>query len=296
MKMSSRFSGTVLLPLTTKIDWRQTTNYAAAVGDNNPLFLDDIAHKKLFAHPLFPVAITWRIAGKLWEFVDNKDFPMHLLATQVHYREHLYLHKPLHSPSTLRLEGKIAGILPHPSGTLSIVAFTAYGSQKEPIFTEYITGLLRGVVCEDQGTVEKDVPAEVIEPPSLSVENYIAEMPISISPMDPYIYDGCTDIVFPIHTSPAFAKNMGLPHIIYQGTATLAKSVSLLTHTYLQGEANRIEKIIASFRGMVFPGDTITLAVKSNSPNEICFDVLNKEGKPAIKDGTIHFSNEHPME
>jgi hypothetical protein len=40
--------------------------------------------------------------------------------------------------------------------------------------------------------------------------------------MRPYVYDGCTNIYFPIHTSVGFARMVGLPDIILQGTATLA--------------------------------------------------------------------------
>src|SRR5665811_1937903 len=43
MEISSRFVGTPLKPLETQITWRQTTNYAAALGDTNPRYLDDEA-------------------------------------------------------------------------------------------------------------------------------------------------------------------------------------------------------------------------------------------------------------
>ncbi|MCD4719345.1 MAG: hypothetical protein K8S13_05735 [Desulfobacula sp.] len=41
MKLNSRFAGTPLKEYHTKIPWRATTNYAAAVADDNPLYFDD---------------------------------------------------------------------------------------------------------------------------------------------------------------------------------------------------------------------------------------------------------------
>ena len=34
---------------------------------------------------------------------------------------------------------------------------------------------------------------------------------VEIAKTLPYVYDGCTDIVFDIHTSPAYAHSVGLP-------------------------------------------------------------------------------------
>ena len=51
MEISSRFVGTPLKPLETQITWRQTTNYAAALGDANPRYLDDERPEGIVAPP-----------------------------------------------------------------------------------------------------------------------------------------------------------------------------------------------------------------------------------------------------
>lgn len=41
MEFDSHFVGTSIKPYRTKIVWRDTMNYAAAIGDNNPAYFDD---------------------------------------------------------------------------------------------------------------------------------------------------------------------------------------------------------------------------------------------------------------
>ena len=43
MKLNPDLVGTRLRPYKTKVCWRQTTNYAAAVQDNNPKYFNDRA-------------------------------------------------------------------------------------------------------------------------------------------------------------------------------------------------------------------------------------------------------------
>ena len=40
MKLSSHFVGASLKTYRTKINWRDTMNYAAAIGDDNPAYFD----------------------------------------------------------------------------------------------------------------------------------------------------------------------------------------------------------------------------------------------------------------
>jgi len=64
MEISSRFVGAPLKPMETQITWRQTTNYAAALGDTNPRYLDDERPEGIVASPMFCVAVTWPISER----------------------------------------------------------------------------------------------------------------------------------------------------------------------------------------------------------------------------------------
>jgi acyl dehydratase len=101
------------------------------------------------------------------------------------------------------------------------------------------------------------------------------------------IYDGCTNIVFPIHTSKKFAHQVGLPEIILQGTATLALAVRELIKREAESRPWRLKEIYCRFSGMVFPGSDITLQVYEASPQSgrSYFDVLNQKGEKILSHG-----------
>lgn len=283
MKISSRFTGSELKEYTTKIEWRQTTNYAASIGDNNPLYFDNITNKTLFAPPMFVVAVTWQILGKIWEYIQIKDFPLPVLMKQVHYTEDIIIHRLIKANDKLTISGKLAAILPHKSGTYMVMQFDARDKSDSPVFTEYIGALMRGVECEDEGKGSENL----IGLPESSDDNSVWEKSVFIDPLLSYIYDGCSDIVFPIHTSPQFAKNVALPGIILQGTATLALAVREITNTELAGDPHKIQSLHCRFTGMVVPGTNITIRLTKRNKEDLHFAVLNVEGQMAISKGII---------
>ena len=56
MNIDSAFVGTKLLPHQTIVAARQTTNYAAAIGERATCYFDDTRPEGVIAHPVFPVA------------------------------------------------------------------------------------------------------------------------------------------------------------------------------------------------------------------------------------------------
>ena len=57
MELDPKFAGTRLRPCRVEVDWRKTTNYAAAVGDDNPLYFDDRRPEGLTAPPMLALAV-----------------------------------------------------------------------------------------------------------------------------------------------------------------------------------------------------------------------------------------------
>lgn len=291
MDVSSRFVGTSLKPMKTQITWRQTTNYAAAVGDLNPRYLDDERAEGIVASPMFPVAVTWPISEKIWEYIAIPDFPYEILLTQVHYTEHIRLYRLLRPEDNLLIKGRIAAIVPHKSGTLMVLRYDAYDQTEGPVFTEHIGGLMRGVQCPDGGAGAAELP----KMPSLETKRPpVWEASIPVSTEAPFIYDGCTNIIFPIHTSVKFAHQVGLPGIIYQGTAVLALGVREVTNREVGGDPVRVKAISCRFTGMVIPGSTIQVQmlgrITEKDQTDIFFEILDSAGKRAVSDGVVSVS------
>jgi len=286
MELDAHFAGTRLKHYQTRIDWRHTMNYAAAVSDANPAYFDDERTSGIVAPPMFATAVTWPVLGQIADYIPEETFPRELLLTQVHHTEHLQFHRPLIPGDDLTLTGRIAAILPHRAGTRVVISLEARDGHDRAVFTEHLGTILRGVNCLGPGRGEDQLPV-VPNPPESHDQGWAAE--VFIEPERPHLYDGCTDIVFPIHTSRRFARQVGLPGIILQGTATLALAARELVNREASGAPSRLEELACRFSGMVRPGTSIRIRLRGQAAGQrgrdLFFDVLGEDGQPVIKNG-----------
>jgi acyl dehydratase len=292
MKLNSNFVGATLKEYTCIVDARRIMNYAAAIGDANPVYFNDERPEGIIAPPLFPVALTWPIVENIGDYLEIKDFPREVLFTQVHHSEHLSIHRPITPGIHLKIKGTIAAILPHRAGTNVIIRFDAQDTGGNHYFTEDIGAMMRGIECADAGKGGESVP---FVPQQKKDSPVLWESVIPIDPLAPFIYDGCTNIYFPIHTSIKFAHQVGLPGIIHQGTATLAVAVHNILSREAGGDPRRVATIYCRFSGMVLPGSAIRVHLtgknRESGKTDLFFIVLNDENKQAISNGYIRLKD-----
>ena len=291
MELSPEYVGLRSRPYTVEVSARRAMAYAAGIGDTNPRYLDDTRPGGPIAPPMLAIALTWPLASQFSEFWDVKDFPLEVLAQQVHYSESLTWARPLRHDETLAISGEIVAITPHRAGTHLVIRFVAMGKAGDTVFTEYIGGMLRGVVCAGEGRGGDQVPKPHRSP---RAEEPLWTRTLHVSAADPWVYDMCADVHFPIHTSAAFAHLVGLPGPIYQGTATLARAVSAIIDAEAEGEAERLLEVSGLFTGMVLPDTSLTIetiaAKEGNTDRTLHFRVLNQEGRRAIRDGCVRLA------
>ena len=292
MKLTSNFVGAALKEYTCIVNARRIMNYAAAIGDTNPVYFNDERPEGIIAPPLFPVAVTWPIVENITDYLEAQGFPQYVLFTQVHYSEHLSIHRPVTPGSNLKIRGAIAAIMPHRAGTYVITRFDAHDADGNQVFTEHIGAMMRGVECADEGLGGESVPSV---PKQLKESAALWESVIPIGPLAPFIYDGCTNIHFPIHTSVKFAHQVGLPGIIHQGTATLAVAVHNILNKEAGGDPHPLATVYCRFSGMVLPGSAIRVRLTGKNQvsggTDLFFTVLNAEEKRAINDGYIRLKD-----
>ncbi|MCB2185314.1 MAG: MaoC family dehydratase N-terminal domain-containing protein [Deltaproteobacteria bacterium] len=289
MIIDSRAVGTQLKPHMNRVNWRMCTNYAAAVRDANPRYLDDLSSEGIVAPPMLAVALTWPVSASLGSFLENRHLPQEVFKTQVHYSERLVFHRLLKPGDELEIRGQVAAMLPHRAGTHTVIRYDARDAQGELVFSEFTGAMLRGVELSDPGRslAPPQGPPATPALPGASLPHWEAE--IAVDPLASYYYDGCADIVFPIHTSPAFATMVGLPGVILQGTATMAMAARELVDREAGGEPRLLRELEARFTGMVLPGQTIRVCLLGDRDTprgrELFFEVRVPEGPPAISQG-----------
>ncbi len=289
MKISSTYVGARSESLSVALSPRQTMNYAAALGDNNPHYFDDTREAGICAPPMIAVALTWPLSSQFDRFWGDTGFPLEAQQRQVHYNESISWARPLRSDEHLSVQGEIVAMTPHKSGTLVTIRYIASGRQGDTVFTEHISGLLRGVMLSDAGRACADLPGR-IEPSASAKTEWCSTL--VVDPLAAHVYDGCSDIVFPIHTSIAFARNVGLPKPIYHGTATLGLAVREILNREGDQDPARLREVHCGFRGMVYPGTAITVQVhgviEQHQERVVWFDVVDESGAPVLRDGQVH--------
>lgn len=309
MEIGSDIVGIRLKEYKTSVTWRQTTNYAASVGDMNPHYFDDRRPGGITAPPMFAVAVSWPVQQNISQYMEM-PYPMEVFLTMVHHTEYIEFYRPILPGDSLCIKGEVAAVIPHRSGTRIVFKFPVTDPTGVPYHTEYIGALLRGVGCRDSGRGVENIPmtpapgnknaltsptgsinetSSVEDNATVNANESLWEEQIHISSEAPYVYDGCTNIVFPIHTSPAFASSVGLPGIILQGTATLAHAVRQLINREAGGDPRRLEVVCGRFSGMVTPDSNITVVLQKKEAAggaiHLYYTVINGQGRPAISRG-----------
>ena len=288
MEISSEFVGTRSRPFEIELTARQTMNFAAGTGDPNPWYFADERPEGILAPPMLAVALTWPISEGFPHYWEQQDFPAEVLTRQVHYSQHLEWFRPMRPGDRLTIQGEVRAILPHRAGTHLIIEYQATNPAGEKVFEERIGGLLRGVKCVGKGRGTDTLPAA---PRPGSPDQALWEKTLRIDLLAAHVYDGCANIHFPIHSSVAFARRVGLPGTIYQGTATLSLAVRELINAEAAGDPRRLDALSCLFTGMVLPGSEIRLCMTGRESvagqTDLYFMVLNEEGKTAIRDGRL---------
>ncbi|MBN1253381.1 MAG: hypothetical protein JXR51_00200 [Bacteroidales bacterium] len=254
-------------------DIESINNYNIVVSD----FKTNISKK---AHPLFYTKISWNIIENLNELLETKIDDA-ILKTIIHQSENIEFYDVLTANTNIKVESKIWEIKKHKKGTKMLIRVD-YFTDNKLIATEYSGGLLFGVklIGENKNLGE-------IKKFSTTTENSIFENKINIDKNLPYLYAEKAEIDAPIHTNPKFAKSIGLPDIILQGTCTFAKSISSIIHNNLNINTLKIKSVSAKFTGIVLTPNIISVKISNKTENQILFNVYNNKNEAVIKGGEI---------
>ena len=291
MEVQSTYAGSASKPLNCDVTWRHAMNFAASINDPNPWYFDDEREEGIIAPPMLVVSLTWPFGESASSYWDAAKFPLELLVRQVHYTEQIVFDRPLVPGDKLTITADLPMILPHRAGTYMIIRCTARDEKGERVFIEYAGTLLRGVKCTDKGTTVEAPP----EMPKFRSENGpMWDNVTHLGPLTAHIYDGCADIHNPIHTSPKFAKWVGLPGIIVHGSCTLSMAMRDIINREANGDPRRVKRLGCKFTGMVLPDTNITVRALGKRAEadleQVFFEVRNGDDRRAISDGFVEFS------
>ena len=87
----------------------------------------------------------------------------------------------------------------------------------------------------------------------------------------------------PLHTDPAFARKVGFPNVILQGSATLAVAQRGIVASLCPDAPSRLFKLSCRFAKPVFPGDNLIVRGQKSGT----FDVVNAKHIPVLESGAF---------
>jgi hypothetical protein len=276
LKINSDIIQTKIKDFNYFIDKDNIKNYNDAVRNNDIASLIDDQN----IHPLFYTKISWQIIESLNKYLD-RPIDKSILKTIVHQSEHIIYHKSIKAPTDLTVKSRLWNLSKHKKGTKMLIRFDYYAN-KELVATEYSGGLLFGVKLLGQGKSLGKLP----ETKRID-QSHIWQETINIDKDLPYTYAKKAEIDAPIHTNPKFAKSIGLPDIILQGTCTFAKAVNLILLKELDNNPERIKSVAAKFTGMIVLPNKITVRLLKREKKLLYFDVTNNKNEAVIKGGEI---------
>jgi acyl dehydratase len=284
--------------------------FAAGVGDLSPALFDLDRPEGIVAHPVYPVCLEWPLVVAGPPGLGLDDDAVH---AGLHVSHEIIWTRPIRPGDTLRTTMSVETLQQRSAGVLAVFAFTTTAAG-EPVVETHQGVLYRGSTLTVP-PIETPVPASsrparaaAAEPRSTPAPtgaaapapaaNESARSPrptdplreiaaFRIDPANAVIYSECSGIWNPIHTDPRAARTAGLAHPVLHGTATLARTISAVVGTRLDGDPTSVARLSVRFTAPIAAGDEATVAATDLVDGELAFTTRKGGGVAVLADGIV---------
>lgn len=262
---------------------RWVSNYAAAVGDTNPVYYDNRVATPLPAHAAYVSHLEWDAIGLLHAAHLGALTPDERVRG-VHIFNSTRLHRPLIAGDVLAASASVVGVERHRAGAKMTIRIDTVDAQQRSVATSYTATIFRGVELD----AEAAPPASDLGAAARSAQQPTRTQDIAITGLAPYVFSECARDYGAIHTDMKVAAKAGLPGLILHGTGTIAYVLSALTNHEAGGDPGVVRGFQARLSGMVLCPSVMTLRVfRGDDPGAIHFDVLTDRGDTALSHGIV---------
>jgi acyl dehydratase len=288
MPLDSSIVNATSEPAESEIDARWAMAYAAALGDSLPAYMDTLRPAEFVAHPMFPVSFEWPLIVAMRRLFKTNSLTDSEAMRGVHATHDLIIYRSIRPPETLRTRLLVAGVERRQPGAYQVTRLDTTDASNSPVCTSWYGSIYRGV-----GVEGPDRHADYSMPPGAPAgASANDEIKIAVPAGMAHVYTECARIFNPIHTDASIARAAGLPEIILHGTATLALAVSRIVESRADSDPTRVSRISCRFGAMVTMPSTLTLRIfdverRAEARSGVFFEVLNSEGKLAIRNGFV---------
>ena len=266
------------------VDTRWVLAYAAGMGFDPDLCLDDAQPGGPVVPPTFCTGLEWILAGDSARSAALGLTPQERIRG-VHAAQDTFFHHPFRANTKVRISSEIRYLRRTRAGTLILSRIDTNDAANGDRLTEtWTTSILRDVDCDaaEAGTAPDHLQTG-LAPPGAGA----GRVEVRTDPALPHIYTECARIWNPIHTERAVALAAGLPDIILHGTATWALAAREVIRTCAGGDVRRLRRLSGRFRAPVMAGGLIAVLYAPAGEGRFAFTVETDAGAVAMSDGLI---------
>ena len=262
-------------------------NYAAAVNDRNPVFLDNRG-SAMPAHPAYVSQLEWQpLVDVLQAAGDRAGMSDGERMRGVHSFNDTKLPGAIYSGDELSCSATIVGVEQRRSGARVSFDISTTNQHDQPVAVSRTVTIFRDVDVVDGDVIPESWDGATID---LDAEPTRQEV-IPLGPFAAHVFSECARDYNPMHTDVKVATKAGLPGLILHGTATFAYALTSLTNHEGGGDPASVRRIRGRLGAMVLCPSDMTLRVYADPTAErrFGFQILNDQSEPAIDDGLIEF-------
>lgn len=271
---------------TFRYTWRDAALYALAVGASQ----QDIAYlyeKDLRILPCFALVPYWGTFGWTPERRLPQPAPMQVglnAMRALHMAHDLILHQPLNPyGDCFHMRDTITDLFNHRGkGIVLRSTLTASTAEGQPVFTNIGDVYFRGYQAPDAAPYTRKPLSIPQNPPDLTHRLHIGKE-------QHLLYRLCGDTNIG-HVDDALMRAQGRRGAIMQGMCTLGIALRVAITALLPNQPERVRKLGAEMRNVVYPGAEIELRLWRTAPESACFRVMNLDDQNiAIERGYLQW-------
>ncbi len=265
-----------------EIDTRWIMSYAAGIGSDAAMYMDDVRPGGIVAPPAFVVALEWPVmmSSAYLQAIGRTEATA--FDALVHGFQDSSFHRPIRPADRLAVSGRIVAVRTTRAGTLVTTRIaTVDAGDGTPVAEGWFGAMYRDTRLDGAGGSVTELPGLRPErglPPGAVVTETIA-----IPRGQAHVYTECARIWNPLHTERGFALASGLPDIILHGTCTWAMALQRIIDRYRADRPLPLRRAATRFTRMVVPGTTVVLEHLEPDPNAtVAFAVRNAASEVAL--------------
>lgn len=230
---------------TFKYDWKMSALYNLGIGAQaeDLAFVYERVKGDMKVFPSFATIV----AGSGLLFPKGTDF-----VRLLHGEQLIRLYVPFKPNGTINTKAVIEHIYDKGKAAVIHTKISGHSSEGEHIFdTRYVffVGGSGGFGGDPGPKTEPLIPPEGVEP------DFSISYQTSTNQAAFYRLNGDFN---PLHIDPNFAKMAGQPKPILHGLCTYGIATRAIVYGLCEGDVSRFKEFSARFKGVVFPGETLT--------------------------------------